>query len=180
MSATVDDFTKFFHPEKEKTTVNLSNLLSNAKEMLKGNLEQFNIQLLIESPKTLHITTYSSELMQVIFSLVYNARDAFIHNKIDAPRITIKANQVGNKLVIDVQDNAGGVPKEIQYKIFDPYFTTKHQSQGTGLGLYIAKLIVENSMQGELALKHQNKGAIFSISLPLDIQENSDVQLNSI
>lgn len=180
MSATVDDFTKFFHPKKEKTTVNLSNLLSNAKEMLKGNLEQFNIQLLIESPKTLHITTYSSELMQVIFSLVYNARDAFIHNKIDAPRITIKANQVGNKLVIDVQDNAGGVPKEIQYKIFDPYFTTKHQSQGTGLGLYIAKLIVENSMQGELTLKHQNKGAIFSISLPLDIQENSDVQLNSI
>ena len=172
MSATVDDFTHFFHPKKEKKSVNLSDLFNSTKEMLKGNLEQFNIQLHIETPKHLTVITYPSELMQVVFSLVYNARDAFISHKIDAPLIIIKASQVDNKLVIDVQDNAGGIAKSIEQKIFEPYFTTKGQSQGTGLGLYIAKLIVENSLQGHLALKSIDKGAMFSITLPLLLQED--------
>ena len=102
----------------------------------------------------------------MILNLLFNARDAFLAAKSDRPRqIRIEMFQQGGRSVVTIADNAGGIPEEILEKIFDPYFTTRGPEQGTGIGLYMSKIIIEKNMSGKLSVSNTGKGAEFRIEV---------------
>ena len=117
----------------------------------------------------------SNELSQVMINLIQNAIDASIQNNIQNKEIfiTLIEEQISNKkyALLEIKDNAGGIKDENIDKIFEPYFTTKHKSQGTGLGLFMSKMIVEKSLEGEINHKNCDDGSVFTITIYLDEKE---------
>ncbi len=111
-------------------------------------------------------------MTQVLINIINNAKDALTKNKVEKPYIKISSKEEKDYISISIEDNAGGIDKKIFNKIFNPYFTTKHQSQGTGIGLYICKKIIENNLKGELFAQNTNVGARFVIKIPKDKELN--------
>ncbi|MAC42604.1 MAG: hypothetical protein CL913_01290 [Deltaproteobacteria bacterium] len=112
------------------------------------------------------IRVHQSELQQVIMNLLKNAMDALVEKHPKLRQIKIRVGQKDNHQILEVQDNAGGIDGEIIDRIFDPYFTTKGKLNGTGLGLYMSKLIIEKHLRGKLFVQNQDSGANFRIELP--------------
>ncbi len=166
MSKTIDDFRNFFSPDKEKTTFSLEEIIQSIILLFTVQLKQNNINIKIIGDQQLTIFGFSNELKQVFINIISNSRDAIIQNHIKHGKITITINEDNNNILIDIQDNAKGINQENVHKIFEPYFTTKFKSQGTGLGLYISKIIIEKSMNGLLSAHNEKNGACFRISLP--------------
>ncbi len=170
MSQTIDDFTNFFSPNKVRHYFNISDSIRESIGLLESviNDEMITIKINFEDIKVLGIT---NELTQVIINLINNSKDAFIHNSILLREINISTKKESGFAVIEVQDNAGGISKENIEKIFEPYFTTKHKSRGTGLGLFMSKMICEQGLHGTLDVKSKKKTTTFSIKIPLDDNE---------
>ncbi|MCG3650733.1 PAS domain-containing sensor histidine kinase [Aliarcobacter butzleri] len=166
MSKTISDFKNFFNPNKKKTIFNVEEAIQKANDVLKGLINSHHIQMEINIEKDLKINSYLGELQQVILIIINNAIDALIHMNIHFPEILINAYTDNESLVIHIEDNALGINSDLLDKIFEPYFTTKHKAQGTGLGLYIAKMIVENSLLGFLSVENKQNGACFRIKIP--------------
>ena len=166
MSKTISDFKNFFNPNKKKTIFNVEEAIQKANDILKGLMSSHHIQLEMNIEKDLKINSYLGELQQVILIIINNSIDAFIHMNIHFPKILINAYTDNESLVIHIEDNALGINSDLLDKIFEPYFTTKHKAQGTGLGLYIAKMIVENSLLGLLSVENKQNGACFTIKIP--------------
>ncbi|MCG3658500.1 PAS domain-containing sensor histidine kinase [Aliarcobacter butzleri] len=166
MSKTISDFKNFFNPNKKKTIFNVEEAIQKANDVLKGLINSHHIQIEINIEKDLKINSYLGELQQVILIIINNSIDAFIHMNIHFPKILINAYTDNESLVIHIEDNALGINSDLLDKIFEPYFTTKHKAQGTGLGLYIAKMIVENSLLGFLSVENKQNGACFTIKIP--------------
>ncbi|MDK2041249.1 PAS domain-containing sensor histidine kinase [Aliarcobacter butzleri] len=166
MSKTISDFKNFFNPNKKKTIFNVEEAIQKANDVLKGLMSSHHIQMEINIEKDLKINSYLGELQQVILIIINNSIDAFIHMNIHFPKILINAYTDNESLVIHIEDNALGINSDLLDKIFEPYFTTKHKAQGTGLGLYIAKMIVENSLLGFLSVENKQNGACFTIKIP--------------
>ncbi|MCT7567458.1 PAS domain-containing sensor histidine kinase [Aliarcobacter butzleri] len=166
MSKTISDFKNFFNPNKKKTIFNVEEAIQKANDVLKGLINSHHIQMEINIEKDLKINSYLGEFQQVILIIINNSIDAFIHMNIHFPKILINAYTDNESLVIHIEDNALGINSELLDKIFEPYFTTKHKAQGTGLGLYIAKMIVENSLLGFLSVENKQNGAGFTIKIP--------------
>ena len=175
LSQTIDDFRNFFSPQKEKNFFNLSDLFVQLDSLVKKSLESQNITLinaLDEKIKQNRINDsiygYSNELLQVLLNIVSNAKDALLESSMEHKTITIDIEQsTQESLTLLVQDNGGGIPNDVLPKIFDPYFSTKHQKQGTGIGLYMSRIIVEEHHKGSLFATNENGGALFHIVLPL-------------
>jgi hypothetical protein len=108
---------------------------------------------------------YPNEFSQAILNILNNARDALTERGADNPMVTIAICSEGNRAVITISDNAGGIPDEIMGKIFDPYFTTKGPQAGTGIGLFMSKAIIEKSMGGRLTARNSTDGAEFMIEV---------------
>ncbi|MFA7354077.1 MAG: HAMP domain-containing sensor histidine kinase, partial [Sulfurimonadaceae bacterium] len=170
MSQTIDDFTNFFSPDKEKHYFNISESIKEAIGLLESvvNDGMITIKTNFEDIEVLGIT---NELTQVIINLINNSKDAFIHNSILLREIAITTKREKGFALIEVQDNAGGIAKENIEKIFEPYFTTKHKSRGTGLGLFMSKMICEQGLGGTLDVKSKKNTTTFSIKIPLDEHE---------
>jgi PAS domain S-box-containing protein len=170
MSQTIDDFTNFFSPDKEKHYFNISESIQEAIGLLESvlNDEMITIKTTFEDIEVLGIT---NELTQVMINLINNSKDAFIHNSILLREITISTKRENGFALIEVGDNAGGISKENIEKIFEPYFTTKHKSRGTGLGLFMSKMICEQGLGGTLDVKSKKNTTTFSIKIPLDEHE---------
>ncbi len=170
MSQTIDDFTNFFSPDKEKYYFNVSDSIVESIVLLESviNDEMITLKTNFEDMKVLGIT---NELTQVMINLINNSKDAFIQNSILLREISVTTKKDGVFAIIEVQDNAGGIPKENLEKIFEPYFTTKHKSRGTGLGLFMSKMICEQGLNGTLDVKSKKKTTTFSIKIPLDKNE---------
>lgn len=170
MSQTIDDFTNFFSPDKEKHYFNISDSIQEAIGLLESvvNDGMITIKTNFEDMEVLGIT---NELTQVIINLINNSKDAFIHNSILLREINITTKREKGFALIEVQDNAGGIAKENIEKIFEPYFTTKHKSRGTGLGLFMSKMICEQGLGGTLDVKSKKNTTTFSIKIPLDEHE---------
>ncbi len=170
MSQTIDDFTNFFSPDKEKHYFNISESIQEAIGLLESvvNDGMITIKMNFEDMEVLGIT---NELTQVIINLINNSKDAFIHNSILLREIAITTKRENGFALIEVQDNAGGIAKENIEKIFEPYFTTKHKSRGTGLGLFMSKMICEQGLGGTLDVKSKKNTTTFSIKIPLDEHE---------
>ncbi len=163
MSKTIDDFKNFFEPNKEKKAFMMHELLQRSIYILKGNLKYNNIEVETNLNNTLRCIGYPSELQQVIVAILNNAKDVLMQNKIKNAKITINSKKINESISITICDNGGGIDATLIENIFDPYFTTKYKSQGTGLGLYISRLIVEESLNGELNVKNTADGACFEI-----------------
>ena len=163
MSNTIDDFRNFYKPDKIKENFLVSNSCKNAINIINATLKNFHIKLNVNIENDKEIYGYPTEFAQVILNILSNAQDILIEKEIKNPRIDLSINSKGILSIITIKDNAGGINKKNQELIFDPYFSTKDSSKGTGLGLYISKLIIERNMGGELSVSNDNEGAIFKI-----------------
>ncbi len=170
MSDTIDDFRNFFKPEKEKIEFYINNVIVDTISIIKPILKQNKITLVNHCTENKYkILGYPNELGQGIINILNNAKDALIDNQIETKEIIISTNQIENNIILKIQDNAGGISENIIEKIFDPYFSTKDDKNGTGLGLYMTKIIIENHMSGEIKVSNIDNGAMFEITLPISI-----------
>ncbi|QOY53993.1 HAMP domain-containing histidine kinase [Candidatus Sulfurimonas marisnigri] len=168
MSKTIDDFKDFFNKNKKREKFSLNELIEHSIYIVKGTLKSNNIEVKTYFNEKLVFNGYKNELQQAIITILNNAKFMFVHRNIFKPRITIRAEKIDDYFAITISDNAGGIDAEVISKIFEPYFTTKHKSQGAGLGLYISKMMIEESMNGKLNVKNSNGGACFEIILKAD------------
>ena len=166
MSKTIDDFRNFFKPNKNSTLFDCSQIIKNTLSIIQANLNAHDIDVVMDLQKNLLIYGYENEFSQVILNIIFNARDALIEHKKDTSlKIWIKSYRLNNTIVIEIQDNGGGISDVILSNIFDPYFTTKDDDKGTGIGLYMSKMIIEEHMKGSLHVSNTLHGAKFSIML---------------
>ena len=165
MSNTIDDFRNFYKPDKIKESFFVYDSCIKAINLINASLDDSNIKLLVNVKKDKQIYGYPTEYSQVVLNLLMNARDVLVEKKIKNPKITLEIDAKGGFSIVKLKDNAVGIRKEHFDLIFDPYFTTKDSSKGTGLGLYISKLIIEKNMGGELSVTNDKEGAVFKIVL---------------
>lgn len=165
MSATVDDFRNFFSPDKETRQFDLGKAAEEAVFIIGDAIKNNDIELDCDLEKDVYGEGYPNQLAQVILNLLVNAKDVLIDRKIASGRIVLKLRSAGGMAILSVEDNAGGIPDEVLPKVFDPYFTTK--DQGSGIGLYMAKMIVERNMKGRIIAANNTQGAILTITVPL-------------
>jgi C4-dicarboxylate-specific signal transduction histidine kinase len=165
MSRTIDDFMHFYHPHKEKITFSVSKVVEHALEITHPMLNKANIEIRFKSSDGFYVNGYMNEYMQVLISILTNAKDTLSDKEIKDAYIQIDLLKTDDNIVLKISDNAGGINEEHMHRIFDPYFTTKHKSMGTGLGLYISKMIIEKNMNGILSVENTKEGATFSITM---------------
>lgn len=169
LSKTIDDFRNFSHPNNEKTIFPLHDVIAQTIAIVQGAYEMNSIILSYDSDeksRLLHVQGPKGELSQVILNVLSNARDALIDKGLKAGVVTLSLKKSEDTVLMNISDNAGGIPEEILPKIFDPYFTSKTKNQGTGIGLYMSKTIIEKHYNGTIEAKNSKEGAIFTITLP--------------
>ncbi len=170
MSQTIEDFRNLFKSEKEKTVFTLETVIDDVLVLMKNGFN--NIEVVYNSESDTSLFGHRSELIQVIIILLSNAVEVLNKRNIENKKIVIESQLIEHEVIITVEDNAGGINPENTDTIFDPYFTTKEQSGGTGLGLYIAKIIVEHKMAGEITASNTTAGAKFILNLNKDDKED--------
>jgi len=163
MSQTIEDFRGLFKVEKEQTQFTLESAISDVLTLMKNSFN--NIEIYYNVHDETLISAYRSELVQVIIILLSNAVEVLNKRDIQKKLIIIENTTLKNLVSFSIEDNAGGIISENLETIFDPYFTTKEQSGGTGLGLYLAKIIVEQKMLGEITATNTASGDKFTITL---------------
>ena len=167
MSETVDEFTKFFRPEKAAVLFMPSQIITRAIGLIDANMKNMQIEIRMNAVSDAEVLGYPNEYSQVILNIVMNARDAFYFRDIPLPRtIEIDITTIDNTSVVTITDNAGGISEENLERIFESYFTTK-EATGTGIGLYLARTIIEKNMHGRLSGQNSGNGASFRIEVPL-------------
>jgi two-component system, NarL family, sensor histidine kinase EvgS len=169
LSFTIDDFRNFFKSDKEKAEAKLEDIIEKAINIIKTSFESKELHLITNYKFNESINTYTTEIQQVILILLKNAEDALVENEIENKRIEIKTYKENDFAIIEIEDNAKGIAPDIMYKIFDPYFSTKKAKEGTGIGLYMSKIIIKDHCKGEITASNNQSGAIFKIKLPLNI-----------
>ena len=165
MSQTIDDFRNFFLPDKEKVAFSIREVVEKNLALIGGGLKNQQIVISLQAEVDPVRVGFPNEFSQAMLNILMNARDAIRDRNVNAGIITICIFQEGGKAVVTVGDNAGGVPEEIMGKIFDPYFSTKGPDKGTGVGLFMAKTIIEQNMNGRLTVHNTAEGAEFRIEL---------------
>ena len=159
LSNTIDDFRYFFSPDRSKNIFNSTQIIRKVLNLIKNEYESKDIKI-IENVKDFDIYTYENELLQVILNLLNNAKDELVKvEDIENRYIFIDLYKEDEEVFLKIKDNAGGIDEKIKDRIFEPYFTTKHKSQGTGIGLYMSEEIVVKHMEG--SLKAENKSFIY-------------------
>ena len=166
MSSTIDDFRNFFSPTKEKEHFLVSDAIKESIKFVRDSYVDAHVELVdMTKNRDTQICSYRNELMQVIMILLNNSRDAVVSNGGENPQVIVNFRENGDELKICIQDNGGGISEDIMDRIFEPYFTTKFKSDGTGVGLYMSKMIVEDSIGGELTLENHEDGILASLIL---------------
>jgi signal transduction histidine kinase len=165
LSTTIDDFSNFFKPSKRKSEFFIYKSIDKALSIATYSLSKKTIDLVLDVDKSLKVKTYQNELVQVLLNLIKNAENILIKREVKEPKIWIKVFKKDEKKVIQICDNAKGIDKKVLPRIFEPYFSTKATKNSTGLGLYMSKFIIEDSLGGKLEAKNDEKGAVFSIIL---------------
>jgi C4-dicarboxylate-specific signal transduction histidine kinase len=158
------DFREFFHPDKKKNLFNIRANIDSVLDMLKGFIVKNSITLKVDIPKALEILGYDRELRHVMINLIKNAMDQLVEKTVKDSTIWIKAAVNDELLTITVEDNGGGVDESVIKTIFEPYVSTKSLN-GTGLGLYMSKAIIQDNFKGSLEVINTEKGAKFTITV---------------
>ena len=167
LSSTIDDFRNFFKTDKELHNEEISDIVESSFKIIAPTLEAKKIAFINNIENDIFVNTYVSELKQVLLNIMKNAEDALVEKEIQDPIIWIKGSQNKDFAELIIEDNAGGIPEDIIEKIFEPYFSTKKSKDGTGLGLYMSRIIVEEHCKGKLRVENGEYGAKFTISIPL-------------
>ncbi len=168
MDQTIKDFSNFFKPSKAKTFFTINDLVEEALHIIHNAFQKHKIQIQLDVKQKYTLIGYKGELLQVILNILNNTKDAIILNKQPNGLINIRVEEKNEMIIITIEDNAGGIEKEIINRIFEPYFTTKFKNQGTGIGLYMCKVIIEESMKGSLEIKNYQNGVQCTILIPKD------------
>jgi len=168
MSKTIDDFRNFFRIDKIKKEFCIVETLGSVLNLISSQLESHNIKIKVTGDEDCEVFGFESELQQVIMNLISNSKDVFIEKKQDDGIITINVEKDNNDALIILTDNAGGIPQDVIGRIFEPYFTTKDEGKGTGLGLYMSKMIIEDNMNGTLIVQNTDIGVMFKVRLRLN------------
>jgi len=158
-------FRNFYKEEKEKQSIQCEEVVEGALNIISSSLINKKITLKsdFQCHKTIHVL--ANEMRQVILNLIKNAEDILIEKEIDSPTIWVRTYHDKSCAYLEVSDNAGGIPEKIKEKIFEPYFSTKPKKEGTGLGLYMSKLIIEDHCHRKLYVKNGKEGACFTIQI---------------
>ena len=175
LSKTIDDFKNFIKGDRKKELFNLKDNIDSFIRLVDGSIKSNNINLILDLQEDIQLNGYSNELKQCYINIFNNAKDALNENNIELKYIFIKTFIKNHKVIIQIKDNAGGIPTNILSKIFEPYFTTKHQSRGTGLGLNMTYNLIVEGMNGSIIASNEKyiyndieyTGALFTISLSM-------------
>ncbi len=166
MSKTIDDFRNFFKPNKEKTYFSLDNVINNAISLVESAFTNSNIKINYEKGKKEEVFGFPNEFSQTILNILSNAKDALLEKRIENAQVNIDIKDDEDFAYVCISDNAGGIPEDIIEKIFNPYFSTKEEGKGTGVGLYMSKIIIEKNMNGKLSVENIQEGAKFTVKIP--------------
>ena len=171
LSKTIDDFRDFIKPDKRKEKLLASSIIQNALGIIGSSLTNNTIALKVDIVDDKIIQIYARELMQALINIISNAKDTLVQNGVKNRSITITQEIKNEQIIITICDNGGGIEDSIKDKIFKPYFSTKKELNGTGLGLYMSQLIVEKHLGGSLTFSNKNGGTCFEIRLPQTLQK---------
>jgi len=174
LSKTIDDFRSFFKPNKEKVEIDLSKTIEKALQLINPKLKDNSIEI-YKDIESISFLGLENELIQVIINLINNAKDILESKQLSRKFIFIDVKKQKNRVTISIKDNGGGIKEDILNRIFEPYFTTKHKSQGTGIGLYMSRVIMSKHMDGDINVENVEyvfenevkKGALFKIVFPI-------------
>jgi len=166
LAATIDDFRNFFQPQKEKKEFDINDLIDETVELISPTLESKQIIVKREYKADNKIFSYENEIKQVILNILNNAKDVLVEEKMTKPLIMIRTYCKNEHCFIEIEDNGGGILESHIGQVFDPYFSTKSKN-GTGLGLYMSKTIIEEHCKGNLSAYNSDTGAVFTIVLSL-------------
>jgi len=183
LSQTINDFRNFVKGANKDKAYTLAEAIDTFLHLIEGSIRDNNIHILRDTDQDIAMFGDENKLIQVFINLFNNSRDAFEEHKENGRMLCIMIETEGDHAVIRFRDNAGGIPEEIIDKIFEPYFTTKHKAQGTGLGLHMTHQLIVDGMGGTIHVKNDHRpyhgheciGALFTITLPRNLQsEPSD------
>lgn len=169
LTNTIDDFKDFYKPGKKKKHLNINSTIDRAFSMVKNSLVSYNIKVDFDLASSRKIYIFENEIMQVFLNILQNSRENFTLKDTRNPNITISTMDEGeNKVIIKICDNGGGCDESIINRIFEPYFSTKYEKNGTGLGLYMSLKIVQEHHNGNIEAVNENGGLCFIITLEDD------------
>ncbi|MCX6062064.1 MAG: PAS domain-containing sensor histidine kinase, partial [Campylobacterales bacterium] len=171
LSQTISAYRDFFRPDKPKECFDISVLIHNAINLIDHTLKNHGIMIETVLRHDSNLLTYRNEILQVLIALLKNSLDAFVENEIVNGEISIMLDRDADYCILKIRDNAGGIAAEVIHKLFIPYFTTKSKNNGTGLGLYMSRMIIQDHCNGFLEVESENSEAIFTIKLPLKKDE---------
>lgn len=165
ISETIDDFRNFFSYEEEASSFVVNELISRSLPFIEPSLKGKGIRIKLDAEPDVSAEGYPNEYVQTFLNILLNARDAVLEHHVAEPLINIRIFRENGRSVVTVGDNGGGIREDVLPKIFDPYFTTKHQNTGAGIGLYMAKMIIEKKMHGFLSARNVAGGAELRIEV---------------
>ena len=174
LSKTIDDFRDFFKPNKLKNRVLVSDVLLETLSVIGKSLENNNIEVLNRFDTSREVSIFSRELLQVFLNILKNAKEVLIENTQIHRKISNTIYETQESVIVEISDNGGGVKEDVLERIFEPYFTTKDEKNGTGLGLYMSKTIVDKHLKGNLSVRNIQEGVCFRIELPFESGESDD------
>ena len=167
MSNTIDDFKNFYKPKEDFKEINLKDTIFKIVSLIQYELKLNKIKVNIDICDSIFLVCLENQLHQAIINILLNAKDAILENDIKDGKIIIYATKTNTSTILTIEDNGGGIKNiDILKRIFEPYFTTKQDSNGTGVGLYMSKIIIEQNLNGKISVKNINKGLKFKISIP--------------
>lgn len=172
MSQTIDDFMNFLKPDKEKVEFAIHEVVARSISLIEDTFIEQQVRIDLKTNANPVIFGFPNEFCQALLNILTNARDALLELRPDDATITVTISIEGERAVVIIADNAGGIPKEVIEKVFEPYFTTKGSDKGTGVGLFITKTIIEKNMNGKLTARNTNEGAEFRIEVGNGTQTN--------
>ncbi len=165
MSRTIDNFRFFFKPDKAKENFDLKEIILKTLLFLESSFKYNKINVSSDLAEDCIINGFPNEFSQVLLVIFANNKDELVERNIKKRKIKITLKKIEDKCVLKISDNAGGITKEVLPKIFDPYFTTKEEGKGIGVGLYMAKMIIEKNMGGKLTARNIKNGEEFRIEV---------------
>jgi len=178
MSSTIDDFRNFFRPHKETRPFSVVEAIKESISLVSASFRSHTIEIGLEADDDAIIDGFPNEFSQVLLNLLVNAKEAILARQVTNGRVSIRLTHDVQFASVTVTDNGGGIPVGVLGKIFEPYFSTKEM--GTGIGLYMSKMIIEKSMHGTLSAHNQLDGAMLSIQCPLSANQSRQVHENTL
>jgi PAS domain S-box-containing protein len=173
LSQTIDDFKNFFTPNKEKELVSLRTCIDASLNIIGKSLFQHSVEIQKDYNDNSTLELFKNEVIQVFLNILKNSQDVFIQKQIVNPKLIIQTSEDEKNIIVKIQDNGGGIDPQYIEKIYEPYFTSKSKYNGTGLGLYMTKTIIEDHCCGKITATNKNDGVEFEILFPKHCNKNN-------